>query len=303
MIENFDALKLELGGKEPLCLAVVAAKEAAVLTAVVEAAKAGWIKPIMITMGENEPNYDFSGSEFPVIKATTLQQAAELGAELLERGEADLIMKGLIPTADFLRPLLNKEKHLIEAGKILSHVAAIALPNRDRLTLISDAAIMINPDLGAKEIIIENALRVARALGYEPPKVAVLSALEVVNPKIPSSVEAAQLKELSRNGRFGNCFVSGPLALDNALCSDAAVIKGLTDDPVAGQADILIVPELVSGNILYKSFSLISGYSNAGVVMGAKIPIVLTSRADSSAAKVNSIALACFLAERRSNKE
>ncbi|HEX7713284.1 MAG TPA: phosphate acyltransferase [Bacillota bacterium] len=297
MIKSFDALKKELPGSKPLRLVVVAAQETVVLDAVSEATKAGWVKPIFITTGEVPPFNDFSDLAITIHHASSLQQAAELGTELLARGEADLMMKGLIPTADFLRPLLNTEKHLIKTGRMLTHVGAISIPNRGRLTLISDAAIMINPDLRAKEIIIENAICVARALGYNPPKVAVLSALEAVNPKIPSSVEAGKLKEMSQSGRFGDCVVSGPLALDNALCHDAAVTKGLNGDPVAGEADVLIFPELVSGNILYKSFSIIAGYPSAGVVMGAKVPIILTSRADPPEAKVNSIALACFLAQ------
>lgn len=297
MIKNFDLLKKGLPGSKPLRLVVVTAQETAVLDAVTEATKAGWIKPIIITTGEVRSINDFLGPELTIHHASSIQHAAELGTELLAMGEADLIMKGLIPTADFLRPLLNKEMYLVKTGRMLTHVGAISIPNRGRLTLISDAAIIINPDLSAKEIIIENAIRVARALGYNPPKVAVLSAMEVVNPKIPSSIEAGKLKEMSQNGRFGDCLVSGPLALDNALCHDAAVTKGLNGDQVAGEADVLIVPELVSGNVLYKSFSIIAGYPSAGVVMGAKVPIILTSRADLPEAKVNSIALACFLAQ------
>jgi phosphate butyryltransferase len=296
MIRNFVELKERLRGKAPLSLALVAPSETAVLDAVLEAVNTGWVKPIMIVMNDQELNHHLFQQDHKVIKASSIQETAELGAELLRQGEADLIMKGQLQTADFIRPLLQKEKNLIEPGGLLSHLAAISLPGRERLTLISDGGININPDKDAKEMIIRNAIRISRILGYDPPKVAVLSALEVVNPKIPSSVEAQELKGMAQTGCFGKCFVSGPLALDNALSSNAAHTKGLNDDPVAGAADVLIVPELVSGNILIKSFSLVSGYPSAGMVVGAKKPVILTSRADLPDVKVNSIALACFIA-------
>lgn len=298
MITSFQDLKRRLTGK-PLRLAVVAAAEEAVWSAVREAARAGWIQPLLITVKDQEsvPPGDW-GPAWPDCRETaTFQEAAGLGADLLQRGEADLIMKGAIPSADFLRPLLAKERDLLVPGKLLSHVGAFALPGKDRLTLLSDAGLAVLPDLRAKETILENAAAVARALGYRPPKVAVLSALEVVNPKIPSSVEADALKQLGREGRFGDALVSGPLALDNALCPDAVATKGLTADPVAGAADVLLLPELVSGNILFKSFSLIAGYPAAGVVVGARMPVIMTSRADKPETKLNSIALARYLAE------
>lgn len=299
MITNFDSLKAVLRGK-PLRMAVVAAHEKAVLAAVKEAVNAGWVNAILLSTDTiSDEDYrdqaDFFKENTTFIETETAAAAAELGAELLRRGEADIIIKGGLQTADFLRPIMDKEKSLIEPGKMLSHVAVVALPNRNKLTIISDSAININPDLAAKEKILENSIRVARCLGYDPPKVAVLSALEVVNPKIPSSVEAAELAIKQEVGRFGNALISGPLALDNALCSEAADTKGIKNNPVAGNADVLTVPDLVSGNILYKSFSLISGYPTAGVVIGAKMPIVLTSRADHPQTKVNSIALACYL--------
>lgn len=276
-------------------MAIVAAEDHAVLTAVEAAAEAGWIQPIMITSAENE-SVAYSDWSTEIIRTNSPREAAEAGADLIARNRADFIMKGHIATSDFLKPLLAKERGLVGPENLLSHVGAFALPGRDRLTLLSDAAIAIHPDVKTMEMIIDNAVGVAVKIGYNPPRVAVLSALEVVNPKVPSTVSADQLKRLGQEGRFGNALVSGPLALDNALSPEAAQTKEMPDDPVAGRADVLIVPDLVSGNLLFKSFSIISGYPTAGVVTGARVPIVLTSRADSPETKTNSIALACYLA-------
>lgn len=295
MIVGFDALKTTLKGS-PQRLIVVAAMEKAVLTAVEAATKAGWVKPVLLAQEdlELENSFPYLNQNAELLMTANIQEAAEMGAELIREGEADIIMKGRLQTADFLRPLLAKERGLIEPEKILSHVAVVALPGRNRLTLISDPAISIQPDLEAKIKIIDNAVQLARILGYHPPKVAVLSALEVVNPKIPSSIDADQLEKMSQTNRWGDTLVSGPLALDNALSMESADTKGINDE-VAGQADILIVPDLVSGNFLYKSFSIVSLYPAAGVVVGAKMPIILTSRADLPETKVNSIALACYM--------
>ncbi len=299
MIRDFNDIKAYLWGKDPLRLVVVAADDEVVLSAAKEAACSGWVKIILIgDKAEIEKN-DFSGCQITIIDESGRPQAAEIGANLLARGEGDLIMKGSLMTADFLKPVLKKERRLVEDGRLLSHVSVVALPGRERLTMISDAAVNILPDQATKEQIIDNALNVAKVFGYNPPRVAVLSAIEKENPKIPSSLEAGELMRLGLKGRFGDILISGPLALDNALSEDSVINKGLEDDPVAGKADILIVPELVSGNILYKSFSIVAGFATGGVVLGAKIPIVLTSRADSSETKANSIALACFLKHRQ----
>lgn len=291
MIDSFFNLSKSLLNRPPLRLVVVGTAEEKVLKAVSETTKHGWVKPVIIS---DSPEFTgIPGGEHHLVP--DLKTAAKLGVELIKSGKADLLMKGNIATADLLHPVVAKNEGLLKSGKILSHVAFFELPGRNRLTLMSDAAVLIQPDLAAKAQIIDNALEAAGILGYSPALVAVLSALEKVNPKIPSSVVADQLSKLAVEGRFGSEIVSGPLALDNALLADAVTTKGITDDPVAGKADILIVPELVSGNLLYKSFSLIARYPTAGIVMGAEVPIILTSRADLAETKVNSIALGCYL--------
>ncbi len=291
MIKNFKSLGSFLEKQKPLRLGVIGATDPEVMQAVTEAAAAGWVVPELIVWAEKT---EFNAG-FPVHKVTDSIQGARLGVELVHNQALDLLMKGKITSADFLRPVVAKEKGLVVAGRNLSHVALFELPNRESLTFLSDAAVMIEPDFEQKIAIIQNGLEVVRAFGYAPPRVAVLSALEKVNRKILSSVEAGKLAELATTGCFGDALVSGPLALDNALDLKAVVTKGLEDDPVAGRADLLIMPELVSANVLYKSFTVISGYPGAGVVVGAEIPLILTSRADSHQVKLNSIAVACFL--------
>lgn len=292
MIKNFKSLYECLQNKKPLRLGVVGANDPEVMHAINEAVHLGLIIPELIVWSKEGR---LASSGLLVREAAEPLAAAKLGVQLVQDGELDLLMKGQITSVDFLRPVVAKEKGLVSTRGILSHVALFELPGREGLTFLSDAAVMIEPDLEQKILMIENGLKVVRALGYDPPRVAILSALEKVNSKIPSSVMAGKLAELGSIGRFGNALVSGPLALDNALDLDAAVAKGIGHDPVAGRADFLIVPELVSGNILYKSFTVVSGYPGAGVVTGAKIPLILTSRADSHQVKLNSIAVACYL--------
>ncbi len=291
MIDSFFNLSRALLNQPPLRLLVVGAEEEQVLEAVIESTDRGWVKPITIS---DSPKFTgIPGGEHQIVPDP--KTAAKLGVELINTGKADLLMKGSLTTAETLHPVVSKTDGLVKSGRLLSHVAAIELPERNRLTLISDAGVVIQPDFDVITKIIDNAIEVAGILGYSPSLVALLSASEKVNPKMPSSVLADQIKKLASEGRFGDAIVSGPLALDNALLPHAAFTKHLTGDPVAGKADILIVPDLVSGNLLYKSFSLLARYPTAGIVMGAKVPIILTSRADLPETKVNSIALGCYL--------
>ena len=205
-------------------------------------------------------------------------------------------MKGLIPTADFLRAVLNKEVGLRQGKQVLSHVAVMEIPGREKLLFMSDGAMNMRPDLPQKVQILKNVVHVAHALGFEKPRVAALAAVEVVNPDMPETVDAAALTKMCERGQIKGCIVDGPLALDNALSEEAAHHKGIVSE-VAGRADVLMVPEIISGNILYKAVTFLAQGAVAGVVIGAKAPIVMTSRADSSAAKLQSIALAVLAAQ------
>lgn len=191
--------------------------------------------------------------------------------------------------------MLNKEVGLRQGKQVLSHVAVMEIPGREKLLFMSDGAMNMRPDLPQKVQILKNVVHVAHALGFEKPRVAALAAVEVVNPDMPETVDAAALTKMCERGQIQSCIVDGPLALDNALSEEAAHHKGIVSE-VAGRADVLMVP-IISGNILYKAVTFLARGAVAGVVIGAKAPIVMTSRADSSAAKLQSITLAVLAAQ------
>ncbi|MCD5323497.1 MULTISPECIES: phosphate butyryltransferase [Pontibacillus] len=208
----------------------------------------------------------------------------------VSEGYADVVMKGQIDTKLVLKAVLNKDYGL-RAGKVLSHVAVFEVPNRERFVLLTDSGMNITPTLEEKAQIISNAVEVANGLGIELPKVAPLAAVEVVNPTMPATVDAAALTQMQKRGQIKGCIVDGPLAFDNAVSIEAANQKGIQSE-VAGQADILLVPAIEVANALYKSFVYFAGAKVAGVISGAKAPIVLTSRSDTAESKLYSLALA-----------
>ena len=220
------------------------------------------------------------------------EQSALLATEAVVAGTVQVLMKGSVHTADFVRRILDKEMGLLPEGGVLSHVARVQLPWYPKPLLLTDAAINIQPDFDRKVGMVKNAIRVARALGVVQPKVAVVCPVETVNPRIPSTTDAAQLVFLQRNTSvFDNAVVEGPFALDVALSARAAQIKGLLGD-VPGDADILLLPDLDAANPTLKALSAYPGATSAGIVMGARIPIVLTSRSDLKDSRVASLRLA-----------
>ncbi|WP_242234712.1 phosphate butyryltransferase [Bacillus cereus group sp. BfR-BA-01316] len=231
-----------------------------------------------------------------VIAATSSAEAAELSVKAVKNGEADVLMKGNIPTANILKAVLNKEWGL-RKGSVLSHVAAFEVPNYDRLIFVTDAAMNIAPDVTQKAAIIQNTVEVAQAIGIDLPKVAPIAAVEVVNPAMQATIDAAMLTQMNRRGQIKNCVVDGPLALDNAVSQIAAEHKGIVSN-VAGKADILLVPTIEAGNVLYKSLVYFANAKVGAMIAGAKAPIVLTSRADSAETKVYSLALAVATASK-----
>ncbi|MEB9551002.1 phosphate butyryltransferase [Bacillus cereus] len=231
-----------------------------------------------------------------VIAAMSSAEAAELSVKAVRNGEADVLMKGNIPTANILKDVLNKEWGL-RKGSVLSHVAAFEVPNYDRLIFVTDAAMNIAPDVTQKAAIIQNTVEVARAIGIDLPKVAPIAAVEVVNPAMQATIDAAMLTQMNRRGQIKDCIVDGPLALDNAVSQIAAEHKGIVSD-VAGKADILLVPTIEAGNVLYKSLVYFADAKVGAMIAGAKAPIVLTSRADSAETKVYSLALAVATASK-----
>lgn len=246
-------------------------------------------------LGEHFPHL-VADSRLRIEHAESNEVAALSAVKAVSSGEAHVVMKGNLPTAVILKAVLHKEFGL-RTGKVLSHVAAFEVPHFDKLFFVTDAAMNITPDLKAKTEIIENAVGAARACGIEQPVVAPLAAVETVNPAMQPTLDAAALVLMNQRGQLKNCIVDGPLALDNAISIEAAKQKGLTGI-TAGKADILLVPNIESGNILYKSLMYFAKAKVGAIIQGAKAPVVLTSRADSAESKVYSLALAILAAQK-----
>lgn len=234
-----------------------------------------------------------------VIPTRDMEESARLAVTAVRSGKADILMKGMLPTSDLLKSVLNRDYGL-RTNKTLSHVAMFEIPDYERFIFLTDSAMNIAPDLTKKADIIANAVYAARAMGFEHPKVAALAAVEVVNPDMQSTLDAAVLTAMNNRGQIKHCTVDGPLALDNAISIEAAVYKGIQGE-VAGRADILLVPTVEIGNTLYKSLVYFSKAKVGGIIAGAKAPIVLTSRADSNKSKLYSIAMACHMIEFEQN--
>ena len=279
-------------------IAVAVAQDAEVLIAVRKAADLGIVKPVLV--GEEaaiksiaaEINVSLEGME--IIDEADKIEACRKAVKLVHDGDADVVMKGIVDTSVILKAVLDKDIGLRESP-VLSHVALFGVDGFDRLLYITDAAMCIAPDVEQKAHIIGNAVKVAHALGNENPIVTCLCAVEKVNPKMQATLDAAELVERNKRGEIAGCTVCGPLALDNAVSVEAARHKGITD-PNAGKADILLVPYIEAGNIFYKSLTYMAKAQNAGMIVGAKAPVVVTSRADSDETKLNSIALAIAVA-------
>ncbi|WP_404346774.1 phosphate butyryltransferase [Sutcliffiella horikoshii] len=237
-----------------------------------------------------EHHVEASHPALKIVAVDGAKKASELAVKAVSSGEADVLMKGNVPTATILKEVLNKEYGL-RTGNVLSHVAAFEVPGYEQLIFVTDAAMNVAPDLQQKVQIVQNSVHVARALGIKLPKVAPLAAVEVVNPAMQATVDAALLTQMNNRGQIKDCIIDGPLALDNAVSALAAEHKGIQSE-VAGQADILFVPTIEAGNVLYKSLIYFAKAKVGAIIAGAKAPIVLTSRADSAESKLNSLALA-----------
>jgi len=271
--------------------AIACAEDETVLASVIQAYDLGLIEPILFgDKSSIEMILNDRKDMFVIINSNSKEESCALAVQSISNGTNRLLMKGFVDTSILLKAVLNKEWGIRDKS-VLSHVCVATLPHSDKLFFISDSAMNILPDLMTKKSIIENAVSVARACGVECPKVGVLSAIEKINDKMPSSVDAALLSQMAKRGEILNCTVDGPFAFDNAIDVHAAHHKGVTH-PNAGECDVLIVPNIESGNILYKSITYFSRGDVAGLVVGAKVPIILTSRADSEADKLNSIVCA-----------
>ena len=270
------------------------------LSGAVEAAEAGVIAPILVGPPDKihavaaEAGLDISKLE--IVPAPHSHAAAQTAVELIRAGRGSLLMKGSLHTDELMGAVVRKDTGLRTARRV-SHVFIMDVPTYPKLLFITDAAINIAPTLEDKVDIVQNAVDLARALGIAEPKVAILSAVETVNPKIPSTIDAAALCKMAERGQITGAQLDGPLALDNAISLEAARIKHIVS-PVAGQADILVVPDLEAGNMLAKNLTFLANADAAGIVLGARVPIVLTSRADSVTTRMASCAVAALYAHR-----
>ncbi|MHB1393454.1 MAG: phosphate butyryltransferase [Clostridia bacterium] len=300
MIRTFDEIIMAARDKGPKTIAVAVAQDIEVLNAVKGAKDLGIANAILIgdkdeiSKAAAECGVDIS--KFDVIDIKEKAEACRKAVELVSTGKAHVVMKGLVDTSVILKAVLD-EKIGLRTGNVLSHVAVFDVPGYDRLFYVTDAAMNIAPNLLQKKQIIENAVQVTNALGNDNPKVGVLAAVEKVNPKMQATLDAAELVRMNEAGELTGCILGGPFALDNAISVEASKHKGITH-PVAGYADILMVPAIEAGNMLYKSLVFFARAKNAGIIVGAKAPVVLTSRADSDEAKLNSIAIGALMASK-----
>lgn len=277
----------------PKTVSVACCQDKEVLVAIENARKENIVNAILV--GDIEKTKQIADeigmdlNNYELIDIKDLSEASLKAVELVSSGKAHMVMKGLVDTSIILKAVLNKEVGL-RTGNVLSHVAVFDIEGYDRLFFVTDAAMNLAPDINGKKQIIENACELVRSLDIEEPKVALICAKEKVNPKMKDTVEAKELEDMYLRGEIKGCIVGGPFALDNAVSEEAAKHKGI-NHPVAGKADILVVPDIEAGNVLYKSITYFAKCENAGLIVGAKAPIILTSRADSDKTKLNSIAL------------
>lgn len=297
-MKSLREVKDRLLEREKRRVAVAAAEDRPVLEAIKEAMDLGIAEA---TLCGDEPKIRQIAEEIEldldrvtVIHEPEPKKAAERAVRLVHDKEAHLVMKGLIGTADFLKAVLNKEYGL-RTGKLLSHVAVFDSVKMDRLILMTDAAMIMYPTLEEKIGMINNTIPVCKALEIENPKAAAVCAVEVINPSMQPTIDAGSLAIMSQRGQFKGITVDGPLGLDNALDVDAAKHKGI-NSPVAGHADVLLMPNIECGNIMWKTLVYMARCEIAGVLMGAAAPVVITSRSDAPETKLNSIALALLIA-------
>lgn len=298
--ERFRSLLAEAVGHEALPAAVAFPCDANALGAAVEAAHAGLIVPILvgpkarIFAAAEEAGLDISG--FRLVEAPDAEAAAEAAVALVQKGDAALLMKGSLHTDVLLHAVLAPGSSL-RTGRRLSHVYLMDVPTYPRPLLVTDAAVNIAPDLEEKRDIVQNAIDLAHVMGIETPRVALLSAVETINPRMRSTLDAAALCKMADRGQITGGLLDGPLAFDNAVSPSAAAAKGIVSQ-VAGQADILVVPDLEAGNMLAKQLTFLAGADAAGVVLGARVPIILTSRADAERTRMASCAVAVLIVHR-----
>lgn len=301
MVESFAQLKEHVRSLQPKKAVVAAAHDEHTLQAVFAAQKDGLIQPLLV--GRREEILELSRelghpiSPDQVVDARDEPACAALAVDLVRAGQGQMLIKGMLQTGALLKAVVNKQSG-IRNSEVMSHVAILDVPSYHKLLYITDGGMVIAPDLPQKRAILQNALNFCRFLGYDTPKAAVLCAVEQLNPHMPETMDAAALKDEAGRGTFGPCLVEGPISLDLATDPQAAALKGYRS-PVAGDADILLVPSITVGNVLGKALYGLAGGKMAGVVLGASVPITVNSRGASPEEKYDSILICAAMAARQ----
>jgi len=296
-IESFTDLVEKAVKIGPKSIAIAAAEDDEILLAAQEAEQLGLADCVLI--GDRAgiralaKEHGVDVSRMMIVHEPDKRIAAQKAMELVRMGHADIAMKGLVKTGRFLRAALDKESGL-RTGRLLSHVGVFEIPDFGRLLFVTDAGVVVAPTMEQKIEIVQNAIFVAHELGIEEPKVAVLAATEMVNPRIPTTLDAANLSKMADRGQIRGGLVDGPLALDNAISPESAAIKGIKSQ-VAGYADILVAPDVEAGNMLAKAITCFAKAKMAGIVVGARAPLVVASRSDPRETKLVSMALGVLL--------
>ena len=300
MSKSFDEIISKVKECEMKTVAVSVAQDDAVLEAMREAKEKGIANAILVgdeaKIREIAASIDMDLTGYEIIDEPDMIAASLKAVKLAHDGKADMYMKGLIDSKNFLKSVLDKEVGLRTGGP-LSHVAVFDVPGVEQLLFLTDVAFMTYPTLEDKVSIINNTVPVCNACGIDMPKVAPLAAVEVINPKMPVTLEAAELTKMNEEGKITGCIVDGPLSLDLAIDPKAAKHKGATDRKIQGDADVLLFPDIHAGNLVYKVMVRVEGAKNGCILTGTKVPCILTSRSDTFETKVNSIALAAVVAE------
>jgi phosphate acetyltransferase len=299
--ERYDRLVRAAQTLPPVTTAVAHPCDQISIEGVVEAAKLGLIAPILVgpptRIRDAAERAEAEIADFPIEESAHSHNSAAKAVELVRQGKAEALMKGSLHTDELMGAVVARETGIRTARRI-SHCFVMDVPGHKDPLIITDAAVNIAPNLADKVDIVQNAIDLGHALGFQEVRVAIMSAMETVNPAVPSTIEAAALCKMAERGQITGGILDGPLALDNAINEEAAAIKHIVS-PVAGRANVLVVPDLEAGNMLAKSLSFLAGAAAAGVVLGARVPIILTSRADSVITRLASCAVASLVADAR----
>jgi phosphate butyryltransferase len=305
MSKSFEDLLAKVANCSKKTVSVACAQDQPVLEAVKAAKEKGIADAILVgdeaKIREIAASINMDLTDYEIINEPDTFQAALKAVELVHNNKADMYMKGIIDTKGFLKSVLDKEVGL-RTGRPLSHVAVFEVPGHEKLLYLTDVAFMTYPTLEDKVAIINNTVEVVHACGIECPKVAPLAAVEVVNPKMPATVDAAELTKMNEAGEITGCIVDGPLSLDLAIDPEAAKHKGAEGRKIVGDADVLLFPDIHAGNLVYKCLVHTTESKNGCILTGTKAPVILTSRSDTFEVKMNSIALAAVVAEAMQNK-